>query len=86
MAGCEKKASRHFFCKKMANEDVSLLHAFVPTKALHSKPKVFFTSSSNTREDLLVKTFALLTCEVADCRRVDVFLFSALRLHGGKPP
>jgi len=28
----------------------------VPTKALHSKPKVFFTSSPNSREDLLVKT------------------------------
>ena len=35
----------------------SSLHAFVPTKALHSKPKVFFTSSPNSREDLLVKTF-----------------------------
>ena len=32
------------------------LHAFVSTKALHSKPKVFFTSSPNSREDLLVKT------------------------------
>jgi len=31
-----------------------------------------------------VKTFRLRsTCEVAACRRVDVFLFTALRLHGG---
>ena len=34
----------------------------------------------------LVKTFASLTCEVAACRRVEVFLFTALRLNGGKPP
>jgi hypothetical protein len=31
----------------------------------------------------LVKTFALFTCEVAACRRVDVFLFTALRLQVG---
>ena len=31
----------------------SSLHAFVQTKALHLKPKVFFTSSPNSREDLL---------------------------------
>ena len=33
-----------------------------------------------------MKTFALLTCEVAAYRRVDVFLFTALRLHGGELP
>ena len=43
------------------------LHAFVPTKALHSKPKVFFTSSP-IPEALLVKSFALLTCEVFSLR------------------
>jgi len=73
----------------------SSLHAFVPTKALHSKPKVFFTSSPSRREDLLVKTLhfiplvkrsACAAREVAACRRVDVFLFTALRLNGGKPP
>ena len=30
-----------------------------------------------------MKTFALLTCEVTAYRRVDVFLFTARRLHGG---
>ena len=71
----------------------SSLHAFVPTKALHSKPKVFFTSSPNPREDLLVKTlhfiplvktFASLTCEVFSLREYGwCSLYFALRLHGG---
>jgi len=34
----------------------------------------------------LVKRSACAAREVAACRRVDVFLFTALRLHGGKPP
>ena len=34
----------------------------------------------------LVKRSAFAASEVAACRRVDVFLFTALRLHGGKPP
>jgi len=41
-----------------------------------------------------MKSLPLVACEevsfaareVAACRRVDVFLFTALRLHGGKPP
>ena len=62
------------------------LHAFVPTKALHLKPQVFFTSSQNSRSlacevapgsislrrgkpfQSLVKSFALLTCEVSSLR------------------
>ena len=65
------------------------------TKALHSKPKVFFTSSPNSgslacevvsfryRSISLVKRSACAAREVAACRRVDVFLFTALRLNGG---
>ena len=34
----------------------------------------------------LVKRSACAAREVAACRRVDVFLFTALRLHDGKPP
>jgi hypothetical protein len=47
---------------------------------------IFFAKKWRTKTHLfipLVKTFASLTCEVAACRRVDVFLFTALRLHGG---
>ena len=56
--GSNPSLSAIFFAKKMAERRrKSSLHAFVPTKALHSKPKVFFTSSPNSREDLLVKTF-----------------------------
>ena len=79
MAGEDKNSSRHFFCQKNGEgRRKSSRHAFVPTKALHSKPKVFFTSSPNSREDLpvkslhyipLVKTFRLRsTCEVFSLR------------------
>ena len=49
---------RHFHFKENENGERSRkasLHAFVPTKALHLKPKVFFTSSP-IPEALLVKT------------------------------
>ena len=78
--------------KKMAERRrKSSLHAFVSTKALHLKQNVFFTSSPNRKPCLLscsrwsqVKTFRFrFTCEVAACRRVDVFLFTALRLQVG---
>ena len=71
------------------------LHAFMPIKALHSKNEVFSSHLHQTPEALLVKTLhfiplvkrsACAAREVAACRRVDVFLFTALRLNGGKPP
>ena len=45
-----------FFAKKMANEDVSLLFTVRSTTSLKRR-SLFFTSSPNSREDLLVKTF-----------------------------
>ena len=62
---------------------------------LHSKGAAFSSHLHKKREALLVKslhfiplvkTFRLRsTCEVSACRRVDVFLFTALRLYGGEP-
>ena len=58
-----------FFCKKNGERRrKSSLHAFVPTKALHLKPKVFFTSSQNSREDLLVKSLPMVACEEVSLR------------------
>ena len=45
-----------FFLQKMANEDVSLLFTVRSTTSLKRR-SLFFTSSPNSREDLLVKTF-----------------------------
>ena len=92
--GFESLALRHFFAKKNGERSrKASLHA--ATAALHSKGAAFSSHLHKNKEALLVKTlhfiplvksFALLTCEVAACRREDVFLFTALRLHGGKPP
>ena len=62
--GSNPSLSAIFFCQKMAERRrKSSLHAFVSTKALHSKPKVFFTSSPSPREDLLVKSLLSVACE-----------------------
>ena len=61
--GFESLSLRHFFCQKMAERSrKASLHAFMPIKALHLKPQVFFTSSPKP-EALLVKSFASLSCE-----------------------
>ena len=46
--GFESLALRHFFCKKMANEDISLLFTVRSTTSL-KKQSFFFTSSPNSR-------------------------------------
>ena len=79
----------------MANE-AARLHFTVPSGTqLHSKGAAFSSHLHKKREALLVKTLhfiplvkrsAYAAREVAACRRVDVFLFTARRLHGGKPP
>ena len=56
-ARVESLALRHFFLQKMANEAARLLftvrsttsHLHAAPAALHLKPKVFFTSSQNSR-------------------------------------
>jgi hypothetical protein len=56
---CEDKNFQppFFFAQKNGKRSrKALLHAFMPIKALHSKPKVFFTSSP-IPEALLVKSF-----------------------------
>jgi len=85
-----RKASLHAFCV--------LPHQRQSQKLFTQNRRFFFTSSQKTRslacEDIsfrlrsitLVKRSACAAREVAACRRVDVFLFTALRLHGGKPP
>ena len=56
----ESLSLRHFFfAKNGERRRKSSLHAFVSTKALHSKPKVFFTSSPNSGS---------LACEVVSFR------------------
>ena len=81
----------------MANEDASLLFTVRSTTSLKRR-SLFFTSSRipgslacevvslRCRFIALVKPLISFACEVAAFRRVDVFLFTALRLHGGKPP
>ena len=54
--GSNPTLSAIFFAKKMANEDVSLLFTVRSTTSLKRR-SLFFTSSPNSREDLLVKTF-----------------------------
>ncbi|MBR2344955.1 MAG: hypothetical protein IKA71_04130 [Lentisphaeria bacterium] len=85
-----KKQAAIFILKKNENGERSRkasLHA--ATAALHSKPKVFFTSSPNSRSLAcevvsfryrsisLVKRSACAAREVAACRRVDVFLIKS---------
>ena len=56
MAGGDKKSSRHFFAKKWRNEAARLLFTVRSTTSLKRR-SLFFTSSPNPREDLLVKSF-----------------------------
>ena len=51
-----------FLQKKWRNEDVSLLFTVRSTTSLKRR-SLFFTSSLNSREDLLVKSLPLVTCE-----------------------
>ena len=55
----------------------SSLHAFVPTKALHSKPKVFFTSSPNTGslacEDVSFRYRSISLVKRSACAAREVF-------------
>ena len=53
---------RHFFCQKMANEDASLLFTVPSGTTSLKKQSFFFTSSPNTREDLLACP-AIALCE-----------------------
>jgi len=53
----------------------------VPTKALHLKPKVFFTSSQNSREDLLVKTLHFIPLvKRSACAAREVFSLARVRM------
>ena len=91
--GFESLALRHFFCKKNGERRrKSSLHC---AKHNFTSSRGASRSSLNHRYALLVKTLhfiplvkrsACAAREVAACRRMDVFLYTALRLHGGKPP
>ena len=93
MVGERKKASRHFFCSKKWRTKPQGFTSLCEAQ-LHSKGAAFSSHLHQIPEALLVKTLhfiplvkrsACTAREVAACRRVDVFLFTALRLHGGKP-
>ena len=92
--GSNPSLSAIFFCKKMAERRrKSSLHCAKHNFTQKAQPFLhIFTKNEKPclrSRSLwsLVKTFRLRsTCEVAAYRRVDVFLFTALRLHGGKPP
>ena len=90
IAGAFKKASRHFFCKKNGERRrKSSLHCakhnftqkVQPFLHIFTKPRRRLTCeviSFRYRSIPLVKRSACAAREVAACRRVDVFLFTAL--------